>query len=314
MTQSTTTPPPIQDTDADHADGAIATFDTAQPISVTADLGVGDLRIVAGDRNDTVVEVRPSNAEKKDDITAARQTRVEFDGGRLQVTAPKSWKRYGWGSGGSIDVRIAVPTGSHVHGETGMGVFRGVGQLGACRFKTGMGAIHVDAIGPAWLRTGMGDIVVDRVDGRAELSTGTGSIQVGVVDGAAVIKNSNGDTWVGEVTGDLQLNAANGKISIDRAHAAVAARTANGDVRIGEVSRGAIVAATALGKIDVGISTGVAAWLDLDTRFGTVQSSLEAGGPPQPGEDSVEVRARTACGDISVRRISPAAPAVADPT
>ena len=69
-------------------------FDTPEPISVTVELGVGDLRIVTGDRADTVVEVRPSDPAKKGDVTAAEQTRVEYTGGRLLIKAPKSWRRY----------------------------------------------------------------------------------------------------------------------------------------------------------------------------------------------------------------------------
>ena len=38
------------------------TFDTPEPISVTVELSVGDHRIVAGDRTDNVVEVRPTNS------------------------------------------------------------------------------------------------------------------------------------------------------------------------------------------------------------------------------------------------------------
>ena len=36
------------------------TFDTPEPISATIDLAVGDVRISAGDRLDTVVEVHPA--------------------------------------------------------------------------------------------------------------------------------------------------------------------------------------------------------------------------------------------------------------
>ena len=70
------------------------------------------------------------------------------------------------------------------------------------------------------------------------------------------------------------MNAANGRITIDRAGATVTAKTANGDIRIGEVARGATVAHTALGKVDIGVRDGVAAWLDLNTSFGTVVSDL----------------------------------------
>ena len=70
------------------------TFDTPQPISVTFDLGVSDLRITATDRADTVVEVRPSDPDEPTDVTAAEQTRVEYADGVLQIKAPKGWKRY----------------------------------------------------------------------------------------------------------------------------------------------------------------------------------------------------------------------------
>ncbi|HEX3874216.1 MAG TPA: hypothetical protein VHW26_08725 [Solirubrobacteraceae bacterium] len=48
----------------------------------------------------------------------------------------------------------------------------------------------------------------------------------------------------------------------------------------------------------------MAAWLDLDTRCGTVHNSLDAAGPPAAGEDAVEVRARSSFGDITIRRTS----------
>jgi hypothetical protein len=54
--------------------------------------------------------------------------------------------------------------------------------------------------------------------------------------------------------------------------------------------------------VEVGIRDGVAAWLDLDTRFGKVHNDLDAAEQPAPGEETVEVRARTSFGDITVRR------------
>ena len=68
------------------------TFDTPQPISVTLDVGMGDIQVVASDRTDTVVDVRPSDPAKKSDVTAAEQTRVEYASGRLLVKAPKGWR------------------------------------------------------------------------------------------------------------------------------------------------------------------------------------------------------------------------------
>ncbi|MCA1842213.1 MAG: hypothetical protein LC792_03300, partial [Actinobacteria bacterium] len=75
-----------------------------------------------------------------------------------------------------------------------------------------------------------------------------------------------------------------------------------GDIRLGEVVRGVVVASTAYGRVDVGVRNGVAAWLDLNTAFGKVRSELGAAERPAAGEETVEIKARTAYGDVTVRR------------
>ena len=279
-------------------------FDTPEPISVTVEVGVGDIWIVASERTDTIVEVRPSDSAKKGDVAAAQQTRVEYANGRLLIKAPKRRRQYSFRGGGeSIAVQIDLPAGSQVRGEAGVAAFHCTGRLGEGRLRTGVGEIHVDQAGAVDLRTGFGDITIDRAAGHADITTGSGALQIGVIDGTAVVKNSNGDTGIGAVTGDLRVNAANGKIVVDQAEAAVAAKSANGDIRLGEVARGAVLAETALGKIEVGIREGVTAWLDLNTGFGKVHSDLDDADRPEAGEDAVEVRARTAMGDITIRRV-----------
>ena len=279
------------------------TFDTPEPISVTLEVGVGDIRIVASDRTDTIVDVRPSDPAKRSDVTAAEQTRVEYANGRLLVKAPKGWRQWSFRGGGeSIDVEIGVPAGSHVGGQAGVAALSCKGRIGECRYKVGAGDIRLDQTGPLQLKSGAGDISVDRGVGDAQITTGSGAVVIGSIDGAAVVKNSNGDTRIEGVTGDARVKAGNGRIFIDRANAAVTAKTANGDVRLGEVARGAVVAETAFGTVEVAVRDGVPAWLDLNTRFGNVQNHLEAAERPEPGEDAVDVRARTSFGDITVRR------------
>ena len=88
-------------------------FETPEPISVTVELALGEVRIVASDRTDTVVEVRPSNPAQKSDVAAAAQTRVEYSDGRLVVRGPKGWKQHMWfGARESIDIEIELPAGS----------------------------------------------------------------------------------------------------------------------------------------------------------------------------------------------------------
>jgi hypothetical protein len=284
---------------------AMPAFDTPEPISVTLAIGVGDVRIAASDRRDTVVLVSASDSSKGSDVKAAEQTRVEYSEGRLLIRAPRSWKHYTPFRGGeSIDVAIELPAGSRVEGEASMADFRCDGRLGECRLITGVGNIRLDETGPLQLSTGAGSVTVDRAVGRADV-TGSGQVRIREIDGPAVIKNLNGVTWVGKVTGDLRCNAANGDITVEQAHAGVAAKTANGAVRIGEVVRGSVELGTAYGELEVGIREGTAALLDVRSQFGSVRSSLAASDGPEPSDQTVEVRARTSFGDIVIRRSRP---------
>ena len=279
------------------------TFDTAEPISVEVELGVGDIRIEAGERPDTTVEVRPSDPNKKADVTAAEQTRVEYANGHLLVKAPSGWRQWMPHRGGeSIDVEIGLPEGSRVRVEAGVGAVHGRGRLGECQCKVGVGEIGLGDTGPVNLKTGAGDITMERAAGKAEIVTGTGAVGIGGIDGTAAVKNSNGDTWIGEVSGAARVRAANGSISVDRVHEGIVAKTANGDVRIGEVARGAAVAQTAFGRIEVGVLDGVAAWLDLHTKFGNVRNGLDDSEGPEAGMATVEVHASTSFGDIEIHR------------
>jgi len=244
-------------------------FETPDPILLELDLVAADLRIEAGDRADTVIEVRPSDKSKRDDVNAAGRTRVEHSPGRVLVKTPRTWRVYSpRGYGGSVDVFVEVPAGSRVSAKSALGSIRCIGPLGESQLKTGMGDVEVERAASVRLTTGAGDIEVDRVDGEAELSSGSGDIRAGELHGPTLIKSGTGD------------------------------------VRVGEAARGRVDARTGYGLIAIGIPDGTAAWLDLQTGYGQVRNDLERGGPPAPGEDSVEVRAHSGYGDITISRVN----------
>jgi DUF4097 and DUF4098 domain-containing protein YvlB len=279
------------------------TFDTPEPISVDVELVVGELRIIAGERSETVVDVRPGDPSVSDDVKAANETRVEFEAGRLVVHAAKGWRHYTpFGTGGTVAVAIEVPAGSQVAATLSVGNAHAGGPLGACRLKTAMGNLSVEDAGELHLKTSHGNITVDRGTGLADLHSGSGRIRIGEIDGPLVVRNSNGDTRVGEVTGDLRVKSANGDIAVGRAPASVMARTASGDIRIGEVVRGVVSLRTAAGELEVGIGAGTAAWLDVNSGHGRVRNDLDITEGPDAGDDTVEVRARTGMGDIVIHR------------
>ena len=277
------------------------TFDTPEPITAQIDVVHGDVRVRAGGDGRTVVTVEPSDAGDGEDRKAAEQTRVEYASGRLLIRTPKlrSWlPRTG---GGSVDVTIELPPGSHLHGTGSLTDIHAEGSLDEVRIKLGIGRVEVESAETLTVKNGTGDIVAEHAGGHAEIATGSGEIRLRRLAGTGVIKNSNGDTWVGEAHDDLRIVSANGDIAVDHARAPVSAKTANGSVRLGEVERGAVVLEAHIGDLEVGIPAGTPAYLDVKATAGRVRNALEASGAPDPSAESVEVRARTTVGDVVIR-------------
>ncbi|MGH9059871.1 MAG: DUF4097 family beta strand repeat-containing protein, partial [Acidimicrobiales bacterium] len=59
---------------------------------------------------------------------------------------------------------------------------------------------------------------------------------------------------------------------------------------------------TAFGEIEIGIHAGTAARLDVHTQLGTVRNHMDAAERPEPSDETVEVRARTSYGHVTIRR------------
>jgi DUF4097 and DUF4098 domain-containing protein YvlB len=277
-------------------------FDTPEPISVTLELGVGNVRIAASDRTDTIVEVRPSDEADESDVKAAQQVRVDYTNGTLRVTGPRARAFDFSRKSRSVEVSIELPSGSQVSAETQVGDYRCAGRLGECRLKTSVGNFWLDRTGPLRLSTSAGHVTADGIAGNAEISTGSGKIEIREIEGTAVIKNSNGDTTIDAVTGDARVRAANGDIRVERAGAGVDAKTSNGSIRLGEVVRGSITLGTAMGDLDIGIADGTAAWLEVNTGFGHVRNLLDNATRPEETDQTVEVHGRTTYGDITIHR------------
>ncbi|MEU0664524.1 DUF4097 family beta strand repeat-containing protein [Streptomyces lavendulocolor] len=276
-------------------------FDTPAPISVTAHVEAGSIQFTAGDRTDTVVEVRPRDPKRDQDVRATGQTEVAYANGTLTVKTPKG-PLLGLGRTGTVDVTVELPAGSRLEVTGAWAQVLGEGRLGEVRVKTSSGDVRFDTTGPLNLTAAHGSITVDRVEGPAEITTSSGSLRVGVVDGPVVLKNTHGTTTVGAATGELRVSGANGDIEIRRAEDSVTATTAHGTLRVGEVARGTVQLETSYGAIEVGVREGVAAWLDVSSGSGQVRNTLTASGAPGEVEDTVKVRARTRYGNIDVRR------------
>ncbi|MER5783900.1 hypothetical protein ABT104_19590 [Streptomyces mobaraensis] len=274
-------------------------FETPEPVDATVEFDIGLLRVTAGERADTVVEVLPTDPGEEVDVRAAAQTRIACSDGALLVKGPR--QRSLFGPTGSVEVRIELPAGSGVRATALIGDLLCEGRLGDCRLKTSTGHVRAGETAAAWLRTSHGGIRLDRVRADAEL-VGAGPIDAGTIGGAATVKNLNGETVLGEVGGDLRVSSSNGAITVGVARGDVDARSANGGIRLGEVVRGRVTLQSSAGDLEVGVGPATAAWLDVNTRLGSVRNLLSPSDGPGGAEHTVEVRARTGIGDIEIRR------------
>jgi DUF4097 and DUF4098 domain-containing protein YvlB len=274
------------------------TFATPEPITVSVDLAVGAVNLVATDRADTVVTVHPGDPSRSGDVKAAEESRVDFYDGTLTVQTSTRWRYL---TKSSVDVTIELPTGSTLQGSA-LGPLFAQGRLGTCTFTSRAGDIRVDDVDRLAVRATAGSVVVGRATGTAEIVVTAGSVRVRELDGAAVIKNTNGSTEVGQTTGSLRVNGAHGTIAIDRSFGDTTVRCAHGGIRVEEAASGRVQLESSYGSIDVGVPDGTAAWVDATSQHGTVRNLLQDAAGPGENDRTVEVRASTSYGDVVLRR------------
>lgn len=273
-------------------------FDTPAPIAVAASLVIGDLRIIATDRSDTVVDVFPADSGRAADIRAAEQTRVDYLDGQLIIRAPRqeTWSLFS--KPGSIDVTVELPTGSRLTADSQICALAATGRLGDCRIQFSVGDIQLDQTG-SLRASSYGRIEANRITGSAEI-TKSGTVRIHQVDGDATVKVANGDCWIGAVTGELWARTANGSIVVGSPGRGTVLSTANGDLRVTDIAQGTVSLKTSHGTIEVGIRQGIATLLDVSTKLGTIHNRMARAAAPDGDEKTAEVHAHTSYGDIII--------------
>lgn len=260
------------------------TFDSPDPISARIDVTAGTVRVRATQRTTTEVDVRPADPRKSGDVEAAAQTRVEFTDGRLLVSTPRKLRVMLFGPSAAVEIDVHLPEGSEVHAESGFGDVDCEGRFADVRVIGKCGDIRIDRAAAVTARSSAGDVEVGEAAGSVKAGTAYGQVRVGSAGGDMRLDSSAGDIWV------------------DRALGSVHATTKYGQVRVAEAVRGSMVLETACGTVEAGIPEGTAAWLDVQAGSGRVRNLLQAAEGPDDAVETVEIRARTAYGDIVVRR------------
>jgi DUF4097 and DUF4098 domain-containing protein YvlB len=258
------------------------TFDTPQPISATVEISAGAVRLVATDRSDTVVDVRPRDENRSHDVKAAEQVRIDYSNGTLLVSSQRG---FSFPRRGAVIVDIELPSGSRLHASTASGNITADGRYGDCKFASASG-----------------DLEVGSVFGTFKADTASGGIAVQGIDGSAVVATAAGDVAIGDLDGDMKFRAASGGLTVSRLRGNLKAQTASGDIAVSAAVNGRVSVQTASGDLMLGIVDGTAAQLDVRTRSGDVRNLLTSSDGPAAGDETLVVYARTGAGDIVVQR------------
>ncbi|GAB3143245.1 DUF4097 family beta strand repeat-containing protein [Amycolatopsis stemonae] len=177
------------------------TFATPAPIAALLDLPAGRVRLVAADRADTTVEVRPADPGKNRDVKTAGRTTVEFADGVLRVRTPAPENRFS-GATGSVEITVELPAGSSVEAKAAAAELHGTGRLGDVAFEGAYREIKLARAASVRLTATDGDVEVGRLDGPAQISTARGDIRIAeAVRGEVVLSTRSGAISVGAAAG-----------------------------------------------------------------------------------------------------------------
>jgi Putative adhesin len=257
------------------------TYDTPRPITAVVEIAAGAVRLTATDRDDTVVDVRPRDPGRPQDVRAAEQVRIDFADGTLSVQSPRG---FAFPRRGAIVVDIGLPSGSRLSASVVSASLTADGEYADCR-----------------LASASGDLTVESATGDVKADTASGDISVARAQ-AASVSTASGDATFGEIRGDVRFRTASGTVTVGRLDGTLSTQSASGDVCVKAAVAGDISVQTASGDFTVGIVAGTAAKLDVRTGSGSVRSALESSDGPAAGDQTLTVCARTGSGDVTVRR------------
>lgn len=269
------------------------TFATPEPIDVRIEAGSGSIHLVATDRSDTVVAVRPRDESRSSDVWAAEHTQVDFSDGKLMVTGAK--RGLPLFRGGATYIEIALPARSRLNASLASADMRAEGEFADFRF-TGASS----------------DVEVDVVTGKIKAVNSSGSFTVRAAEGSASVATASGRVTIGDLDGNLKFKGASGSLTVDRLRGHLKSKTASGSVAVVAAVRGAVSAHTTSGEVEVGIVEGTAARLDIITGSGVVTNTLRPADGPEQGDETLVLEVRSASGNIRIHR-DPAANPVQEP-
>lgn len=270
-------------------------YDTPTPIRIRLALAAGDVAVRLTDTTVTRVQVGSGSDDAID------QTRVELRGDELVIEGPRRSGRFR--STPEVDVEIEAPTGSSLDAALQSADLETDGTLARARVRTGSGDVSLDRVTDELrVDSGSGDVRVAYAGGGGAVRSGSGDVEVAVSEGQLQCNTGSGDISLGRVTDGAAVRSGSGDVLVDESSAELAASTASGDQVVRRAHAGTLRLKSASGDVRVGVAGGAAAWLDINTVSGSVQSSLDESAEPGADEVRVAVHVSTVSGDVDLCR------------
>ncbi len=264
------------------------------PITLHLENGKGSVEVTAHDTTGSTIDLSGTDV---DDV------RVELVGDDLFVIAPQH--RGGFlGGDRRIDMVITIPTHSSLAVKLGSADLVASGTYADTSVRTGSGDVQLEVIGGACLvETGSGDVVIERTEQPLRVKSGSGDVTVRHTAQEVSISTGSGDVEIGASEGSTQVKTGSGDLKVRHARSNVSLTTGSGDLTVDAMAAGQLQMKGASGDVRIGVPAGVPVWTDVSTVAGRIHSTLEGAGQPEPGQDFVEVRAKTVSGDIVLEQL-----------
>lgn len=266
-------------------------FDTPDPLRLRIKVAAGEVTLRLTDTAVTRVRVDGDSADAID------HTRVELNGEELTIEGPR---RSGlFRTAPELIISVEAPTGSSLEAELQSAELHVTGELSDARVRSGSGDVDIEqASGALAIDAGSGDVRVERIDGEGTLRSGSGDLDVAATMGRIQASTGSGDVQLARVDGAADVRSGSGDVVVKHSTADLAINTASGDQQVLRTGGGTLRLKSASGDVHVGVTEGIAAWLDINTISGDVSFALGRSPEPEQDEPRVAVHVDTVSGDV----------------
>jgi DUF4097 and DUF4098 domain-containing protein YvlB len=277
------------------------TFETPGPVDLKVELQTGQIDITSSDDPRTTIELTAINGDSYA-LELIDGARVDQHGDKVSLIMPKGRGGGLFGRKGQVRATISVPHETNLRIDSGTADIDARGRFGQANVRCGSGDVELDQIGSGDVQSGSGDVEIQRVVGSVKVKTGSGDVRVGPIGDDGDVSAGSGDVVLDTVEGTLKIKTGSGDIVVSSGGSRVDAMAGSGDVLVKRVDHGELVAKTGSGDVVIGVASGTAAYLDIQTVTGDVKSSLDNTQAPMEGDATVSISVTSGTGDVVLQR------------